>query len=102
MKLYVKNKKVAVFGKCQYSKKKIEVSLQARRLYGDSFHKWKTIHLCLIKNVFGNSLIFNSKLAFKRHVKSFPHYYREINWKRYHSQKPEVPSCILYQNLWYN
>ena len=76
-----------------------------KRLYDDSFHEWKIIPLRLIKNVFANSFSFYSNLKFKRHhVKSFPDCYRDIllNRKRYLSQKPGVPSCILSQNLWYN
>ena len=59
---------------------------------------------CSWVNEFGNSFRFHSNLAFKRHVKSFPHCYRDIllNWKIYPSQKPEVPSYILSQSLWYN
>ena len=56
-------------------------------------------------HLFGNSFRFHSNLAFKRHhVKSFPHYCRDIlvNWKRYLLQKPQILSCTLSQNLWYN
>ena len=69
----------------------------------DSFHEWKIISLRLIKNVFCDFYRIHSNLVFKRHVKSFPYYYRDILliWKRYLLQKPEVPSCILSQNLWY-
>ena len=75
---------------------------RVRRLYDDSFREWKIITLRLIKNAFGISLKFHSNLACKRHhVKSFPDYYRDIllNWKRHLSQKPEVPSWIVSQNL---
>ena len=79
--------------------------LWVRRLYDDTFQEWAIIPLRFIKNTFGNSFRFNSFLVFKRHhVKSFPDYYRYIllNWKRYFSEKLELPSCILSQNLWYN
>ena len=54
--------------------------------------------------MFGNSFRFHSNLAFKRHAKSFLHYYRDLllNWKRYFWQKTEATSYILSQNLWFN
>ena len=114
MNLYVK--------KCWYSKENCSSPMfmgkeTVTRLYDESFHEWKIIPIRLIKNAFGNSFRFHSNLASKRYVKSFPYYYRYIlymiyyihyyrdillNWKRYLSQKSDVPSCILSQNWWYN
>ena len=101
MKHYVKNAKMVVLKDIPKNIKRLQCSW-VRRLSDDSFHEWKIFFLN--KNAFGNSFIFHSNLPFKRYyVKSFPHYHRDIllNWKIYFSQKPEVPSCILSQNLWY-
>ena len=76
-----------------------------RRLYDNSFHEWKLIPLFLIKNSFGSSFKFHSNLFFKRNkIKFFPSFYKEIflYWKKYLTRKPEIPSCILSQYLWYN
>ena len=84
------------------------ISLQCswiRRLYDNSFHEWKLIPLFLIKNSFGSSFKFHSNLFFKRNkIKFFPSFYKEIflYWKKYLTRKPEIPSCILSQYLWYN
>ena len=103
VKLKSINKALKVMSRMQrwWSKKinilKKIISLQCswvKRLYDDSFLEWK-ISLRLIKNVFGNSFRFHANVDFKRHhVKSFSNYYRDIlfNWKKYSSQKPEVPS----------
>ena len=103
VKLKSINKALKVMSRMQrwWSKKinilKKIISLQCswvKRLYDDSFIEWK-ISLRLIKNVFGNSFRFHANVDFKRHhVKSFSNYYRDIlfNWKKYSSQKPEVPS----------
>ena len=64
-----------------------------------------TIPLFLIKNSFGSSFKFHSNLFFKRNkVKFFPSFYKEffLYWKKYLTRKPEIPSCILSQYLWYN
>ena len=76
-------------------------------VWHNSFHGWKIIPLRLIINAFGSSITFHSNMEFKKtHVKSFPHYYRDykllLDRKRYFSRKPEVPSCILSQNSWFN
>ena len=76
-----------------------------RRLYDNSFHKWKLIPFFLITNSFGSSLKFHSNLFFKRNkIKFFPSFYKEIflYWKKYLTRKAEIPSCILSQYLWYN
>ena len=84
------------------------ISLQCsriRRLYDNSFHEWKLIPLFLIKNSLGSSFKFHSNLFFMRNkIKFFTSFYKEIflYWKKYLSKKPEIPSCILSQYLWYN
>ena len=81
------------------------ISLQCswiRRLYDNSFHEWKLIP---IKKYFGRSFKFHSNLFFRRNkIKFFPSFYKEIflYWKKYLTRKPEIPSCILSQYLWYN
>ena len=76
-----------------------------RRLYDNSFHKWKLIPPFLIKNSFGNCFKFHSNLFFKRNkIRFFPSFYKEIflYWKKYLTRKPEIPSWIFSQYLWYN
>ena len=63
------------------------------------------IPLFLIKNSFGSSFKFHSNLFFKRNKTNFfLSFYKEIflYWKKYVTGKPEIPSCILSQCLWYN
>ena len=76
-----------------------------RRLYDNLFHEWKLIPLFLIKKPFASSFKFHSNLFFKRNkIKIFLSFYKEIflYWKKYLTRKPEIPSCILSQCLWYN
>ena len=84
------------------------ISLQCswiRRLHDNSFHEWKLIPLFLIKNSLGSSFKFHSNLFFKRNIFFFySSFYKEIflYWKKYLTIKPEIPSCIFSQYLWYN
>ena len=84
------------------------ISLQCswiKRLYDDSFHKWKIIPLHLISKIFDKSFIFHSNPSFKKKLfKSFPSFCKEIllNWKNVFSKAPETLSSILSQFLWYN
>ena len=84
------------------------ISLQCswiRRLHDNSFHQWKLIPLFLIKKSFCSSFKFHSNLLFKRNkINFFPSFYKEIFLyrKKYIARKPEIPSCILSQYLWYN
>ena len=76
-----------------------------RRLYNNLFHERNLILLSLIKKPFGNSFKFHSNLFFKKNkTKFFPSFYKGmfLYWKKYLTRKPEIPSCILSQYLWYN
>ena len=75
------------------------------RLYDDSFHELKVIPLKLIKKILWSHFKFHSNLRFNIScINDFPSFYLDIfgNWKRYFSASPEIPSCILSQNLWFN
>ena len=51
-----------------------------RRLYDNSFHKWKMIPLYLIEKSFGTSFKFHPNLLFKSNkIKFFPSFYRQIS-----------------------
>ena len=84
------------------------ISLQRswiRRLCDNWFREWKLILLFLIKKSFGSSFKFHANLFFKRNkISFFSSFYKEIflYWKKYHTTKPYIPSCIFSQYLWYN
>ena len=84
------------------------VSLQCswiKRLSDNSFHQWKVIPKYIFKETFGNHFKLHSNLELKVSLmKKIPSFYKSIliNWMKYFSSDPIVPSCILNQFIWYN
>ena len=76
-----------------------------KKLFDENFHDWKIIPLHIIHKSLGKKFVFHSNLRVnKKLTKSFPKYYREINyaWGSKFSCQALVPSAILSQFLWFN
>ena len=72
-----------------------------KRLYNDSFQKWKLISLKLIKKSFGDELKFHSNLSLNNsYVSHFPCFYKNIllKWKQYLSTDPATIPGLFSQN----
>ena len=84
------------------------ISLQCswiKRLFDNNTHNWKIIPLGFINKYLGNDFKFHSNLQIdSKYVKTFPKYFKEIitAWSRNLACKPDIPSAILSQFLWYN
>ena len=57
---------------------------RVKKLYDERFHEWKIIPLTLIKNTFGECIIFHSNLYFNVSLNSFPEFYTNVFhlWKK--------------------
>ena len=84
------------------------ISLQCfwiKRLFDNNTHNWKIIPLGFINKYLGNDFKFHANLQIdNNYVKTFPKYFKEIitAWSRNLTCKPDIPSAILSQFLWYN
>ena len=84
------------------------ISLQCswiKRLFNNNSHNWKIIPLGFINKYLGNNFKFHSDLQIdSKYVKTFPKYFKEVinAWSRNLACKPNIPSAILSQFLWFN
>ena len=84
------------------------ISLQCswiKRLFDDNSHNWKIIPLGFINKYLGKDFRFHSNLQIdSKYVKTFPKYFKEVitAWSRNLACKPNIPSAILSQFLWFN
>ena len=76
-----------------------------KRLFDRNFHDWKIIPLFLFEKHFGKNFKFHGSLDIPQYfIRKMPEFYREIllNWSKFLSYDPSVPSTILSQYLWFN
>ena len=76
-----------------------------KRLFDRNFHDWKIIPLFLFEKHFGKNFKFHGSLDIPQYlIRKMPEFYREIllNWSKFLSYDPYVPSTILSQYLWFN
>ena len=76
-----------------------------KRLFDRNFHEWKIIPLFLFEKYFGKNFKFHGSLDIPQYlIRKMPEFYREIllNWSKFLSYDPSVPSTILSQYLWFN
>ena len=84
------------------------ISLQCswiKRLFDNNSHNWKIIPLGFINKYLGRDFKFHSNLQIdSKYVKTFPKYFKEVinAWSRNLVCKPNIPSAILSQFLWFN
>ena len=84
------------------------ISLQCswiKRLFDNNSHNWKIIPLGFINKYLGKDFKFHSNLQIdSKYVKTFPKYFKEVinAWSRNLACKPNIPSAILSQFLWFN
>ena len=74
-----------------------------KRLFDRNFHDWRIIPHFLFQKNFGKNFEFHGSLDIPQ-FKKMPEFYREIllNWSKFLSYDPSVPSTILPQYLWLN
>ena len=84
------------------------ISLQLswiKRLFDNNSHNWKIIPLGFINKYLEKNFKFHSNLQIdSKYVQTFPKYFKEIiiAWSRNLACKPDIPSAILSQFLWFN
>ena len=81
--------------------------LKVKRLFDTNFHEWKMILLFLIEKNFGKISNFMDPLIFPNTlllIEKKPGFQRKIllNWSKFLSYDPTVPSTILFQYLLFN
>ena len=72
-----------------------------KRLFDNNSHNWKIISAGFINKYLVKDFKFHSNLQIdSKYVKTFPKYFKEVinAW----SSKPNIPSAILSQFLWFN
>ena len=74
-------------------------------MYDRNFHEWKIILVFLFEKYFGKNFKSHGTLVISEYlIRKMSEFYEEIllNWSKFLSYDPSVPSTVLPQYQWFN